>query len=219
MTILKCCFQKECPHPICSKGGSSDDYTWYPNGPSISTLPLLSVDPERPWGSTSCTDHKGFCTGHYKMIMVNVDNNLEETLKDIAMPPSLTFKRIFTHKTKKTDLSQDVIAKENLLSVEEVNIWFDHLNTVLCNRKRGAAKAVLIRQKKKLSKDQLQNSTANAEATNELFYCAGCGLEYGESNASFWIACDTCDKWYCCVCEGLLSQPNDTIYFCKKCMM
>ena len=66
--FLKCCFQKECPHPICSKGGSSDDYTWYPNGPSISTLPLLSVDPERPWGSTSCTDHKGFFTGHYKMI-------------------------------------------------------------------------------------------------------------------------------------------------------
>ena len=109
-----------------------------------------------------------------------------------------------------------------------MSIWLDHLNTVLCNRKRGAAKAALTRQKKKSSHDQSQNSTDNTsgilspaatvETMEDMHHCAGCGLEYSESTAPFWIACDTCDKWYCSVCEGLLNEPDDTIYFCRKCM-
>lgn len=204
--FLRCCFQKECPHPICSRGGSIKDYSWYPNGPPVSTLPLPSIDPERPWGSTSCTDHKGFCTGHYRTIMVDFDN-LREMPKDVAMPPSLMLKQIFT--TEK-DFSQEVIAKENLLSTEEVNIWFDHLNSVNCNRKRGAAKAALTRQQKK-------NPISVKTTSTETYHCAGCGFKYSESSASFWIACDNCNKWYCCMCEGLSSEPNYTIYFCKKC--
>jgi hypothetical protein len=144
--FLKCCFQSNCPHPICSKGGSSQDYTWYPNGPSISIMPLLSIDPERPWGNATCNDCKGFCTGHYKTIMVNVDD--KDSLKAVAMPPSLIIKQAFTNNCMRNNFSEEAIAKENLLSVEEVNIWLEHLNTVFCNRKRGAAKAALTRQEK-----------------------------------------------------------------------
>ncbi len=259
--FLNCCFQSDCPHPICIKGGSSCDYTWYPGGPSISTIPLDLVDPERPWGSTTCSDDKGFCTGHYKPIMVNVDD--KEALTAVAMPPSHSLKQIFNNRASNgNNFSEEATAKENLLTIEEVNIWFDHLNTVLCNRKRGAAKAALTRQKNKmksknnkaqssnlshddqspkssqesmmpnaapavqqsLAADKVQVGVSNIPTKvittdDDVYYCAGCGLEYhSESNALFWIACDACDRWYCSSCEGLLNEPDVTIYVCKNCL-
>lgn len=73
--------------------------------------------------------------------MVNVDH--KESLKAVTMLPSLALKQVFTNKAMGNNFSEEAIAKENLLSVEEVNIWLNHLNTLLCNRKRGAAKAAL----------------------------------------------------------------------------
>ena len=41
------------------------------------------------------------------------------------------------------------IAKEVLLSVDDVRMWLDHLHTIKENRKRGAAKAAETRRRKK----------------------------------------------------------------------
>ena len=155
-----------------------------------------------------------------------------------------------------------------LLSVEETQIWLNHLRTVLKNRKRGAAKAAATRRLKKASQiTQTPASTAHpnvsvttsctathpTNANSSLVaqngalaistaacpqpslhtgesgapctahqpstdYCGTCGTDYeGSSQPDFWIGCDLCNKWYCCLCEGLTEEPATEYYMCIKC--
>lgn len=110
--FLKCCFQSDCPHPVCKQQSNncshaSGLYTWYPGGPSVSTIPLVTLDSDRPYGNTTCPHHKGFCTGHYKTVMVNVDD--KQALAATAIPPSSSLKQIFASGT------QYSIEKENFI--------------------------------------------------------------------------------------------------------
>ena len=73
-------------------------------------------------------------------------------------------------------------AKEVLLTQEEVSIWLDHLNTILRNRKRGAAKAAATRQAKK-AKNSSENTTStpnsgSVPSSSESCFCGTCGKEY-----------------------------------------
>ena len=42
----------------------------YPRGPPLTHLPLPVKDPSRPWGSQSCLNCSGYCTGHYTTVML-----------------------------------------------------------------------------------------------------------------------------------------------------
>lgn len=74
-----------------------------------------------------------------------------------------------------------------LLSPDNSRIWIQHLNTVLQNRKCGAAKATTTRTKK-----NCLESSHDATA----YYCDTCKEVYQEEvdETELWIACDVCDK-------------------------
>ena len=65
----------DCPHPRCQNGPPPRTLKWYPGDPPISHLPLPVPDPERPWGSNSCSRCTGFCSSHYKTLLVDVTDS------------------------------------------------------------------------------------------------------------------------------------------------
>ena len=239
--FLRCCYQPECNHPVCQSGQPASPLCWYPSGHPISHLPLPIPDSTRPWGSQTCSTCKDFCAGHYSIQFV--DTNDPAALKCITMPPSIALKQKFSQQLAKgvcqaTDEFVEDAAKSVLLSVEETKIWIDHLTTVVQNRKRGAAKAAATRQMKRQAQQKHQQSTSESEQQREGrqqsitqsaaqkrvsshyqhkdYYCGTFGKEYN-SSLDFWIACDICDVWYCCECEGLATEPTSEMYFCKQC--
>jgi len=86
------------------------------------------------------------------------------------------------------------IAKETLLSVNDVKMWFEHLHTMRENRRRGAAKAAETRRRKK----------ADCQS-GKTYYCVVCYQEYQEFTESVekWIGCDLCDRWFHFQCTGI----------------
>ena len=211
--MLTCCFDEECPHPVCQKGMPSEMPGWYKNGPAITHLPLPMVDVDRPWGNTSCSTCKGFCAGHYRVEMV--DTTDQSAMKSLAPPPSLIlksdFSKLSTYPPSETFVKEE--AEKVLLTPDDTRIWMDHLNTVLLNRKRGAAKAAATRRAKKSVQEPV---CVTSQATT---YCGGCGKPYVEETeeVEIWICCDLCNQWCCGECENLQSPPTTDYYFCKKC--
>ena len=63
---LVCCFQSDCPHPVC-RNGERTCMRWFDNGPPVTSVPLPTPDPSRPWGGSGCNKCSGFCAGHYLM--------------------------------------------------------------------------------------------------------------------------------------------------------
>ena len=90
--FLKCCFEKECPHPVC-QSGQSTILAWYPGGPTVNYLPFPFPDPQRPHGGI-CSTCKDFCCGHY--ITKLVDTTKLDQVKSIIMPPSVVLKESFS---------------------------------------------------------------------------------------------------------------------------
>ncbi len=84
-----------------------------------------------------------------------------------------------------------------------MKIWFEHLNTVSENRKKGAQKASETRRAKK-GKD------IDIGAEEESVACGCCGKMYEEETSEIqkWIACDQCHVWYHWTCVGLLTEPD-----------
>ena len=177
---------------------------WYTGGPTIDYLPFPFPDPKRPYGG-SCETCKDFCCGHYITKLVNITN--PQDVKSILMPPSVVLKESFAKQaaTEIANICPD-LAKRVLLSEEDTKIWLNHLETIVQNRKRGAAKAALTRKKK---------SSVNSESESETF-CGVCKVEYSKSKSKFWIFCDLCELWYCSLCEHLSSEPESDTYICKK---
>ena len=190
--FLKCCYDKDCPHPVC-QSGTELTLTWYPGGPTIDHLPFPFPDPERPYGA-ACDVCKGFCSGHMVTKLVDTTKPFE-----LFMPPSVTLKESF--KKSSADFSTADLAKKVLLPESETEIWLNHLATVSENRKRGAAKAAQTRKSKKCDTET---------------YCGSCKSKFSTSEI-FWICCDSCDLWYCSSCENLCSEPEADTYLCKTC--
>ena len=110
-----------------------------------------------------------------------------------------------------TDDDIEAAARAVLLSVGDVKIWFEHLQTVEENRRRGATKAAATRRAKQTRSTQ--------ETEPEHVLCGVCGKEYEEETIEpeLWIACDHCNLWFHCTCEGLVEPPQDDTYTCSKC--
>ena len=195
---LKCCCQQECSHPLCQR--SLSVHSWFPEGPPLSYLPFPIPDPDRPWGGV-CHQCKGKCYGHF----LSPDKALStKTPLPMKKPPSFRLKEAYD-KLKTQPNASDIndIAKEVLLPPDEVKIWFDHLEEVARNRKRGAIKAAITRQQKK----------------SGLYYCGVCQLPYKDitDEVEDWIECDSCSKWFHYQCVGITSQDVPEQFLCTTC--
>ena len=147
--FLRCCYEADCPHPVCQKGKPPALPHWYSGGPTIDFFPLPVPDPSRPWGNSNCPDCKGICGGHFLKPNENLQN-IRGATNHMLKPPSLVIKEFLQSKDNVYETADiDELARSVLLPAEEVKFWIDHLDTVKENRKRGAQKARLTRQAKK----------------------------------------------------------------------
>ena len=125
--VLQCCHKSDCPHPLC--GQAPKETHWYPGGPTLDYIPLPTPDPERPWGSSNCTKCTNFCSGHY----LSPKEALTSPLPKSEKPPSHVLKAAFD-KLKPgeppSELEVTTVAKECLLPLSEVKIWFEHLANI-----------------------------------------------------------------------------------------
>ena len=148
--MLLCCYKPDCPHPVCQQGKPLAPLMWYPGGPSITKLPLPRVDPDRLWGG-ECQSCTGTCYGHYVSDLVDVTCTDKTALSLTSPPPSSILKKEFSRAQGRIDSEEFIrdAAKQSLLAPSDTKIWIQHLNTVLRNRKRGAAKAAATRARKR----------------------------------------------------------------------
>lgn len=100
---------------------------------------------------------------------------------------------------------QDV-ARKVLLSPSEVTMWFEHLQQISENRKRGAAKAAQTRKKRKANQ-KLQTEYSCG-------VCHGPYLDFTEEIEQ-WIGCERCESWYHFACVGVVEEPE--LFVCENC--
>ena len=165
---LSCCYKSSCTHPFCTLD-IHKELKWYNGGPATSYLPDPIPDPTRPWGSNDCPECPGeTCYGHFMM----PDQALLSTLPVVKKPPSAIIREVF-ERHKDCPLTEDEItstSKDVLLSPNEVKMWLAHLQTVKNNRKRGAKKAALTRQKKRTK----EADTVPESNEETIYYCGVC---------------------------------------------
>lgn len=83
-------------------------------------------------------------------------------------------------------------------------MWFEHLQTISDNRKRGAAKAAVTRQLKKLKE--------------KCFF-----FIFGEEYLSLtdevqnWIGCDSWSNWFHFECVGINLESLPENFVCSQC--
>ena len=81
-------------------------------------------------------------------------------MKNVVMPPSVILKQMFF------DLGNGQVTDDFICNAAKkvhltVRIWLDHLSQVVRNRKRGAAKAAVTRQKKKSELNCVENASGS----------------------------------------------------------
>ncbi len=139
------------------------------------------------------------------------------------IPPSQvlseTFKKCIGFPT------DDVInstARQVLLKPEDVKMWFQHLEILDANWKKGAKKAAATRKANK------GNKTTNNEVLRDSDDDEVCNQCYNFNPPNFedelnsdnelsidWLACNSCAFWYHKQCIGLEQIP--AIWLCKIC--
>ena len=223
---LVCCFQSDCPHPVC-RNGERTCMRWFDNGPSVTSVPLPTPDPSRPWGGSGCNKCSGFCAGHYLMPQETI-----AATSDPAEPPSSIMKKFYTDLKGKEPSESELedVARKCLLPIEDVSLWMDHLKTVQHNRKRGAAKAAESRKSKRhqsnctssLPSKQLSDNhpkDKQPEEEQEDYYCGTCEGLYGEGEEEYWIGCDGCFGWFHGECVSVTPETEPETFFCPKCLL
>ena len=173
--FLKCCFYRDCTHPVC-KTATRQISHWYSGGPLLSFFPLPVADATRCWG-THCEDCKGPCHGHYLKPEKNLVNLLSLAPSSISTPPSSVIADAFKLCNKMSDTQLEELAKKTLLSLDEVNMYIEHLADVQRHRK-GARKAAETRAKKKRLKESTIACSSNAAEDVEIVVCV---VSFGRS--------------------------------------
>ena len=94
-------------------------------------------------------------------------------------------------------------------------MWFDHLNTIQENRKKGAIKAAESRRQKKKATPTSKTKTAGTRESD--YQCGVCSIPYQEftGTSEQWIGCDKCDTWYHFTCIGISVAP--AVFLCREC--
>ncbi len=205
---LVCCFDLACTHPLCLQGNSNGIPEWFNSGPLVTQLPFPIPDPTRCYGNDQCNKCKGFCCGHF----MKPESTLTSLLSPMRKPPSAVLKEAFdsfqTFPPSDSEATYSELSKRVMLSVEDVKMWLDHLNTIQENRKKGAIKAAETRrQKNKASK-----TTRESE-----YQCGVCSTPYQEftGTSEQWIGCDMCDTWYHFICVGI--SVASAVFLCRNC--
>ena len=198
---LRCCLSKDCAHPLCSTRDKLPD--WYSGGPPLSFLPLPLADPDRPHGSTDCTDCKGVCNGHYMKPDQHFRNIESKTRNSFIPPPSQVINEEYKAHGKLSETRIEDLAKRVLLPKEEVVMWIEHLTTVTENRKQGAIKAAATRRAK--SKQETET------------LCKVCGRPWQEETNQIedWIQCELCEHWFHWECASIEDEPET--FLCVNC--
>ncbi|CAB4041217.1 Chromatin modification-related YNG2 [Paramuricea clavata] len=226
--MLLPCFKDGCIHPLCKTGKPAIEphCTWFPNGPPLSYFPLPIPDVDRPWGG-DCTSCSGFCAGHYKK-PEDAWKSYQEKSKTICQikPPLVTLLERFDESVKKGfDLLGDEnrineLAKQMLLTPNEVKMWLKHLKAIKLRRKEGAKKAAATRAAKKALHAKNNSATPANDRESSAANCP-CGLPDNEDNM---IACENpkCDvEWYHISCVGLDELGNTDLenleWYCPAC--
>ena len=62
---LICCYENDCPHPVCIQGKPEKDICWYPGGPPATFFPWPVKDPLCPYGQKDCKTCSEVCARHY----------------------------------------------------------------------------------------------------------------------------------------------------------
>ena len=149
---LVCCYGKECPHPICQKGKPEHYPCWYEGSLTIDTIPLPVADPDRAYGSTTCSSCTGLCSGPYLPPESLIRLTLEGQTSEItSVPPSEVLEKEFRKNGENIldSNSCEELARKVLLKPSEVLYWLEHLRSVQEHRKEGAKKAAETRKQKR----------------------------------------------------------------------
>ena len=125
------------------------EQVWYPGGSHLKYVPIPTPDPDRPYGDQACQDCEGVCCGHYlKLDKVWQRANSGEELGK-PQPPSEVILAVYReHKCVPSEAIIQQVARNVLLSSEEVKFWFVHLHQTHENRGKGAQKAAQTRREK-----------------------------------------------------------------------
>ena len=142
------CYDKCCPHPVCQR--EKEDFCWFDGGPPLSFVPVPVADPNRPWGGScsTCTEH---CNGHYLQFPDNMTGRKCFPPRDII---DNAFKTIERPDGVFGDESVEQLARANILSLDDVKMWLEHLESVKQRRLCGARKAQTTRMAKKQAAGQ-----------------------------------------------------------------
>ena len=136
------CFDKTCPHPVCKE---EKDFFWFDGGPPLSFVPVPVADTNRPWGGnySKCTEH---CNGHYLQLPDNLTGSKCLPPRDIIGD---AFKTLNRPNGVYEEDSVVELARENLLSMNDVKMWLEHLESIKQRRLCGVRKAQTTRAAKK----------------------------------------------------------------------
>ena len=114
-------------------------FSWFPEGPPLTHLPMPVLDPECQWGNKKCKQCSGFCSGHF----VHPQAAVSSFAIPMTRPPSAIIQQAFKESTNVSELAEKAFLPE-----EEVKIWISHLENVDANPKLGAKKAAATRYAK-----------------------------------------------------------------------
>ena len=213
--FLKCCFSLNCKHPLCIKmcGSSKIELPthWFPGGPPLDYIPIPIPDACHLWGSQrclKCSAENRTCHGHF----LSPSEALRSNLPSMSQPPSeyQYLKNSFSKlDSKLTNTLAEQLGQVTLLSPSEIEIWFEHHETVKLNRKRGARKAAATRA----ARTRIQSKPSK--------YQCICGKVYSESTLEVenWIGCDKCDSWNHFKCVGVTSKNPPEEFICPSCQL
>ena len=169
--LLRCCYNhEECSHPLCKKAESyrPKENSWFPNGPPLSYTPIPTPDPDRPFGNTNCAECKGDCSGHYMKPDKLMAHFLQGGKVAKATPPSEVIQAVY-QKHKGIPPPNVILdtARQVLLPIDEVELWFKHLKQTSENRAAGAKKAAETRKRHKEKKKNVATEHANKTTNKE----------------------------------------------------
>lgn len=131
----------------------------------------------RPYGNPACNDCKGFCCGHYMMPEEYFGRHSDVTFSVSPPPTEQTLKKLllkYSSNKMRQDLNAYIQKMLMLLCLDifhfflKVSMWFEHLQTVQQNSKRGASKAAKTRKQRRLDK---RRENQNSEVRFCNFQC------------------------------------------------